>query len=297
MGEMDAARSIDGRAYAKLNLSLDVLGARPDGYHGMRMVMQSVTLCDDVRVALNDSGAVTAETNFGFLPLDGRNIAVRAAQAFFAAAGMEGCGAHIVLRKRIPVGAGLGGGSTDAAAVLRCLNELCGAGFSRAKLEEIGGTLGSDVPFCVAGGTQLAEERGDVLSPLPALPECRFVICKPRFSIRTPELFARIDSRVSRIHPDTDGISRALAEGDVAGVARRMYNVFEDVLPRRCGEIGVIKRRLLDAGALGAVMTGTGSAVFGVFPDDVAARAAAAALGAQYRECFTAGPAGLLTRF
>ena len=285
--------SIEGKAYAKLNLSLDVLGTMPGGYHEMKMVMQSVSLCDDLQIALNESGAVTLETNFGFLPRDGGNIAVKAAQGFFAAAGLR-CGAHIVLKKRIPVGAGLGGGSTDAAAVLRLLNELCGTGFSREALEELGGTLGSDVPFCVAGGTRLATNRGEALTELPPMPDCGFVICKPRFSIKTPELFAKIDSRRSRIHPDTDGLTGAIAAGDVGGVARRMYNVFEDVLPRRCGEIGVIKSRLLDLDALGAVMTGTGSAVFGIFPDLTAAEKAAAELGKNYRECFAARPVGKL---
>ena len=284
--------AIDGKAYAKLNLSLDVLGTMPGGWHEMKMIMQSTSLCDDLRLELNDSGAVTMETNFGFLPRDDRNIAVKAAKAFFAEAGLSGCGVHIALRKRIPVGAGMGGGSTDAAAVLRLLNELCGAGFSREKLEQLGGTLGSDVPFCVAGGTCLATGRGEVLTRIAPMPDCGLVICKPRFSIKTPELFARIDSRRSRIHPDTDGLIAAIEAGDVTGIARRMYNVFEDVLPRRCGEVGVIKHRLLDAGALGAVMTGTGSAVFGIFADGAAAERAADALKAHYRECFAARPVG-----
>ena len=282
------------KAYAKLNLTLDVLGTLPDGYHEMKMVMQSVSLCDDVFVALNDTGEVTMESNFGFLPCDGRNIAVKAAQCFFEKAGMTSTGAHIRLQKRIPVGAGMAGGSTDAAAVARALNRLCGTGFSRETLEELGGALGSDVPFCVAGGTRLATGRGEVLSPLPPMPDCGLVICKPRFSIKTPELFARIDSRSSRIHPDTDGMIAALAAKDTGAIARRMYNVFEDVLPRRCGEIGVIKSRLLDAGALGAVMTGTGSAVFGIFDTPAAAETAAEQLREHYRECFAAQPVDTL---
>lgn len=286
--------AINGKAYAKLNLSLDVLGTLAGGYHEMKMVMQSVSLCDDLRIALNDSGTVSMETNFGFLPRDGRNIAVKAAETFFGAAGMTGCGAHIVLQKRIPVGAGMGGGSTDAAAVLRLLNELCGTGFSREKLEQLGASLGSDVPFCIAGGTRLATNRGEVLSDLPPMPDCGLVICKPRFSIKTPELFARIDARRSRIHPDTEGLVSAIGAGDVTGIARRMYNVFEDVLPRRCGEVTVIKNRLLDAGALGAVMTGTGSAVFGIFADLAAAEQAAETLKTSYRETFAAQPVGLL---
>ena len=149
------------------------------------------------------------------------------------------------------------------------------------------------MPFCVLGGTRLATGRGEILAPLPPLPDCGVVICKPEFSIRTPDLFARIDGRRSRIHPDTEGLVSALGEGDVSGVARRMYNVFEDVLPARCGEVAVIKQKLLSAGALGAVMSGTGSAVFGLFPDAAAAETARAALAADYRECFVAAPAAL----
>ena len=285
-------KSIEVKAYAKLNLSLDVLGRIEGGYHALRMVMQSASLCDEVALELNGSGKVTLETNFSFLPSDGRNIAVCAAQLFFREAGMEGAGARIRIEKRIPVGAGLGGGSADAAAVLRGLNTLTGTGFSRGRLAELGLQLGSDVPYCVGGGTMLAGGRGEALSPLPPLPDCGIVICKPPFSLRTPDLFARIDARRSRIRPDTEGLTAALREGDLPGIARRMYNVFEDVLPPRCCEIAEIKRALLDAGALGAVMTGTGSAVFGVFADADAAAAARARLSGRYPECFSAVPVG-----
>ena len=283
--------AVEERACAKLNLSLDVLGAMDNGYHAMRMVMQSATLCDDVRVELNGSGAISLRTNFGFLPHGEKNIAYQAAQAFFARAGMTGQGAAITLHKRIPVGAGLGGGSTDAAAVLRALNRLTGERFSAAELETLGAALGSDVPFCVRGGAALATGRGEVLEPIAPLPECGIVICKPRFSIRTPELFRRIDTRHSRIRPDTDGLVEAMARGDLSGAARRMFNVFEDVLPPKCAEIGVIKHRLLDAGALGAVMTGTGSAVIGLFETLPAAEAAAEELRGSYSECCAAAPA------
>ena len=283
-------KEIDVKAYAKLNLSLDVLGQLPGGYHEMKMVMQTASLCDEVHIALTDDGVVAAQSNFAFLPTGDGNIAAKAAAAFFAAAGMDGRGARITLRKRIPVGAGLGGGSADAAAVLRGLNTLCGVGMDAAQLETIGAGIGSDVPFCVRGGTCLAAGRGERLLPAPEMPMCGIVICKPRFSIRTPELFARIDGRRSRIHPDTDGLLDAMAARDLDGVARRMYNVFEDVLPRRCSEIGVIKNALLDAGALGAVMSGTGSAVFGLFPDSEKAEAAAAAMRERWRESYAAQP-------
>ena len=201
---------IEVKAYAKLNLSLDVLGKLPGGYHEMKMVMQTASLCDEVHIALRPGGDVTVQSNFGFLPRDGGNIAVKAATAFFAAAGMADAGADITLRKRIPVGAGLGGGSADAAAVLRGLNALCGAKLDADALEALGAQLGSDVPFCIRGGTRLAVGRGEKLLPAPEMPECGIVICKPRFSIRTPELFSKIDSRRSRIHPDTEGLLAAM---------------------------------------------------------------------------------------
>lgn len=281
---------IQVKAYAKLNLSLDVLGKLDNGYHEMKMVMQSASLCDEIRIVLNDSGRVTVGSNFGFLPRDGRNIAVKAAESLLVKIGKTEYGAEIYLQKSIPVGAGLGGGSADAAAVLRGLNELTGGTLTTQELEQMGETLGSDVPFCVRGGTVLATGRGEILNPVPEMPDCGFVICKPRFSIRTPDLFAKIDGRRSSIHPDTDGLVAAMAAGDLDGTARRMYNVFEDVLPRHCGEIGTIKSALLDAGALGAVMSGTGSAVLGVFADADTAQAAAEELKKSYRECFAAIP-------
>ena len=152
-------------AWAKLNLSLDVLGARADGFHDLRMVMQSVDLHDDVTVTLDDTGTCRAETNRSYLPCGADNVAVRAAQVFLARAGLT-CGVHIRLHKRIPVCAGLGGGSSDAAAVLRALERLTGAGFTRTQLEEMGAEIGSDVPYCVAGGTVLAEGRGERLTPV-----------------------------------------------------------------------------------------------------------------------------------
>ena len=243
-------------AWAKLNLSLDVLGARPDGFHDLRMVMQSVDLHDDVTVTLDDTGTCRAETNRSYLPCGADNVAVRAAQVFLARAGLT-CGVHIRLHKRIPVCAGLGGGSSDAAAVLRALERLTGAGFTRTQLEEMGAEIGSDVPYCVAGGTVLAEGRGERLTPVTPMPRLPVVICKPDFPISTPELFHRVDARTSRCRPDTEGICAALADGDMPRLARRMYNVFEDVLTHREGEIAAIKSRLLDGGALGAVITYT----------------------------------------
>ena len=285
---------ITEKAYAKLNLALDVTGKRPDGYHELVMVMASVDLADDVTVFLRRDGVVTAESSFPWLPRDERNLGVKAARAYFAALEEERLGADIRMTKRIPVGAGMAGGSTDAAAVLRALDTLTGAGLGDERLREIALTVGSDVPYCVVGGAALAKGRGEILSPLPELPDCHIVICKPGFSISTADLFRRIDGRAIRTRPDTAGLTAALEQGDLAGAARRMYNVVEDALPRSAGEIAAIRGKLLDAGALGAIMTGTGSAVYGVFDRIETAETAFAFLKREYRECFLTRPVARL---
>lgn len=276
------------RAYAKLNLSLDVLGKLPGGYHELCMVMESVDLCDDLEIRLRHDGEVRLETAISWLPRDQRNLAVAAVYAFREALGDESLGADIRLKKRIPVGAGMAGGSTDGAAVLRGLNRLCGGPFDGEALRSIGLTLGSDVPYCVAGGSMLAGGRGEKLERLPMPPDCALVIAKPVFSLSTAELFSRVDSRHARTRPDTKGLVRAMEQQDAPGMARRMFNVFEDVLPRHCGEVAVIRGILLEEGALGAVMTGTGSAVFGVFSRAEEAERAALRLRRDYRDVFTA---------
>lgn len=275
-------------ARAKLNLSLDVLGKRPDGFHELRMVMLSCSLADDVTVETESAGDYIAHTNRAYIPTGDKNVAVKAARAYYAALGREG-GAHIKITKRIPVCAGLGGGSTDAAAVLRALNELNGGALDEGRLYAAAMEAGSDVPYCLMGGTALAEGRGEVLRALPAMPRTHAVICMPHFSCSTPELFGRIDARRSRCHPDTGGMLDALSRGDVRGVAQRMYNVFEDVLDKRASRaVNSLKLLLLDNGALGAAMSGSGSAVFGLFPDEACARAAYAAARSVCREVFLA---------
>ncbi len=252
------------KAYAKLNISLDAAERRADGYHDMTMVMQTVSLCDDVCIDFNDTDRVQAKSNLHFVPGDERNLAVRAALQYLRAAGKEGQGLTVTLDKRVPVGAGMGGGSSDAAAVLRALNRHYGC-LTPAELETLSASVGSDVPFCVRGGTALATGRGEKLETLPDMPDCEFLICKPDFSVSTPELFRKLDQTGIRCHPDTAGIVEALRDGGLDRICRRMYNVFEDVDDRRLRAVKEIKGRLLDCGALGSIMTGTGSAVFGVY--------------------------------
>ena len=273
------------KAWAKLNLTLDILRKREDGYHDLQMVMQSVSLCDDLTVSPT-KGEGTMTTNLSYLPADGRNLAQMAAAAFRAATGLGG-GVDITIEKNIPVCAGMGGGSSDAAAVLRAMNELTGAGLSLMELAKIGEQVGSDVPYCVLGGTALAEGRGEILTPLPSLPHCHVAVCKPSFPVSTPQLFSRVDVRKIVRRPDTTGLMEALEQGDLIGVARRMYNVFEDVMEsRRRAEIDSIKAAMIDCGALGASMSGSGPTVFGLFEEEDSARAAVERLGELYKSVF-----------
>ncbi len=262
------------KAYAKLNLSLDVTAKRADGYHELVMLMQTVSLADEIRLTLNDSGRITAACSLPFIPTDERNLAVRAAGEFLGAVGEKSIGVHLEMQKHIPVGAGMGGGSADAAAVLRALNRLLGHPFSRPELESLACRIGSDVAFCIAGGTSLAKGRGEILEDLKPIPACCFVIAKPGFSISTPELYKKLDGISLRRHPDTSGLLEGIERGNLKEISRRMYNVFEDVPDRRMRTVREIEGRLFASGAIGAMMTGTGSAVFGVFEDSGKAEAA-----------------------
>ncbi len=278
---------MDIQAHAKLNLTLDVLGRRPDGYHDLRMLMQTVDLHDDLTLEESPDGSLRVQNSLAFLPCGEKNLAAAAALRFWEALGAERRGLTIAIRKRIPVCAGMGGGSSDAAAVLRALNREAGEPFSLTELARVGERVGSDVPYCVLGGTALAEGRGERLTPLDPLPPCWAVVCKPAFSVSPPELCAKIDNARLRCRPDTEGALAALAAGDLGGVARRMYNVFEDALPdRQRAQVARIKHALIQNGALGAVMTGTGSAVFGLFQDRETAREASLRVREFGRETF-----------
>ena len=275
------------KARAKLNLTLDVLGRREDGYHDLRMIMQSVELCDTITLAQGQTPDVRVCSNLGFLPADRRTLAANAAMTFCEETGVVCPPLDITLDKVIPVCAGLGGGSSDAAAVLHAMNHICGAGLSVEELAAIGEKVGSDVPYCVLGGTALAEGRGEVLTPLPALPKCWVALCKPDFSVSTPVLFQQIDSVRLRRRPDTEGVLKALQAGDLSGVARRLYNVFEDALPERyAAKVEQVKHVLIEHGALGAAMSGTGSAVFGLFEQEEQAKLACDELRGLYPETF-----------
>ena len=266
--------TITEKAYAKLNISLDVSKAREDGYHDMVMVMQTVSLCDELSITLDQTGVVRAEADLRYIPRDDRNLAVKAAKLYFAKTGREGTGAVIRMKKRIPVGAGMAGGSSDAAAVIRALSRTFGQELKKDEMMALAEQTGSDVAFCVLGGTALAEGRGEILTPLRDMPD--------------------IDREKLRVHPDTAGILEAIREGNLAQICRRMYNVFEDVPDRRMKIIGGIKTRLINKGAEGAVMTGTGSAVFGIFTDENTAKKACSAMAKEVPFTCLAKPIGAL---
>lgn len=276
-------------APAKINLTLDVLGRRRDGYHEMRMVMQTVSLCDTV--VLEEAGEGFALCTQGIDLPSKKTMEQRAAEAFFAAAGRPQPSLRVTLKKRAPAYAGLGGGSADVAALLRLLREKYAPAMSQRELEAIGGQIGSDVPFCLRGGTVLAEGRGELLTDLPPLPECRFVICKPDFDLPTGPMFARLRFDESASPPDTDGMLRALEGGDLKGAAERVRNVFELALkPEEGREVAYIKEVLLRHGALAAAMSGSGPAVFGLFAPDAETAGAAAKLKRRYAQVFEAKP-------
>ena len=282
-------------ACAKLNLTLDILGKRPDGYHEMRMVMQSIDLADEVTVSDSPEPGFRVSADLPYLPRGEGNIAYKAASRFFEETGLPPSGLSVRIRKRIPVCAGMAGGSSDGAAVLRVLRRTLAPEMTDGRLEEIGALVGSDVPYCVRGGTVLAEGRGERMTDLPGLPPCWFVVCKPACSISTPELFAQVRVKKLRCRPDTAGLLEALKRGDLEGAARRMYNVFEDVLPRRYSQVFEIKSALLELGAMAASMTGSGPTVFGVFREKSAAETAAEMLSGQYPAVFVCQPAAIFS--
>ena len=277
--------TVTEKAWAKLNLCLDVTERLPDGYHAVRGIMQSTDFHDDVTLEPGE-GSWTVRSGLSYLPAGETNLAARAALLFRGETGLGPTGGVITLEKRIPVCGGYGGGSSNAAAVLRLMNRLCGSPLSWEELEEMSLPLGADVPFCIRGGTALAEGKGEKLTPLPDFQGVSLLLCRPDFSCSTPQLFQAVDRLKLRIRPDVGGMARAAAAGDVPGVARRLFNVFEEVLPKKQREtVWEIRDALLEAGALGAAMTGTGSGVFGVFPGPEAALAGKRALTAEGIDC------------
>ena len=276
------------RAYAKINLTLDVGAKRADGYHEITSVMQRISLWDTVTVerstgcdSLLCSVPVTEDVN--------DNLCMKALRVFFTETAMESGGVSITLEKHIPTQAGLGGGSSDAAAVLLALRTLYAPRMTDMRLERLAEKLGSDVPFFIRGGTQLAAGRGEVLSPLPPLTDGWFVIVKPTESFSTPAMYRRLDEPGSVLVRNSRYMQDAVAANNVHAVAAELHNSFERVVPKD-SSLRTIKDALRAQGALASLLSGSGSAVFGLFDTETAARAAVEALRPAWPEIFLARP-------
>ncbi len=251
-------------AYAKLNLTLDVMDKRSDGYHDLRSVMQTVSIRDDIEIDVDTGKPWKLLCSREDIPCDRSNLAWKAAEAYYAATGLSTTGLEIRIVKRIPSQAGMGGGSADAAAVLRALNDHYGKPLSIGALAEVGASVGSDVPFCVIGDTCEVTGRGEKLRKLPDMPDCVFVVCKPAFSVSTPQLFAKLDETVIAHRPDHNAMESAILAGDLGRIAENVYNVFDPVVTADHLELNYIKSIFHSYGALNQQMTGSGSAVFAI---------------------------------
>lgn len=280
--------TIKEKAFAKVNLTLDVLGKREDGYHELKSVMQSISLCDELTLTIGTQRPWQLRCDAEGVPCDRRNLVWKAAEVFFEALGRDPDGLDMELIKVIPSEAGLGGGSADAAAVLRGLNRHYGHPFSREALADLGAKVGSDVPFCVLGGTAMAQGRGEVLRPLKPIPGCFFIVVKPDFPVSTPALFRELDRQEMENRPDNDAMEAAVRAGDLGEIARLLANVFEPVVAREHPEIGDIRKMLMDAGALGCQMSGSGSACFGIADSGEAAKKIYDALKKKYPRTYLA---------
>ena len=254
-------------AFAKINLTLDVLDKRPDGYHNLKSVMQTISIRDDIEIDVDTGSAWKLLCDKEDVPTDERNLAWKAAKVFYEHTKLSTSGIEIRITKRIPSEAGLGGGSADAGAVLRALNRHYDYPLSILALAELGSLVGSDVPFCTMCGTAMVEGRGEKLRKLPDLPDCCFVVCKPDFSSSTPELYKKIDETVIGKRPDNQAMESALLSGDLGKIAENVYNVFDPIVTKDHLELNYIKSIFNSYGAVAYQMTGSGSAVFAIVPD------------------------------
>lgn len=268
------------KAYAKINIGLDVLRRREDGYHEVRMIMQTVDICDDLTFERTAQHGIVIRTDREELPVDGSNLIYKAADLLFREKGITE-GVKITLTKRIPIAAGMAGGSSDAAATMRGLNELFEMGYSVRELQELGVKLGADIPYCLVGGTMLSEGIGEILTPLPAPPDCFLVVAKPDIDVSTGFVYGNLHADKLTYHPDIDGMIEALRTGSLDGVTDRLGNVLETVTVKEYPVIEEIKSLLRSKGAENALMSGSGPTVFGFFKKREAAEAAAQAVSDQ----------------
>ncbi len=272
------------RATAKINLALDVLKKREDGYHEVRMIMQMVDMYDQIRLtAKRNTPGISMTTNLPYIPTNEGNLAYKAAKILMDEKGVTD-GLQIELEKFIPVAAGLAGGSSDAAATMIGVNRLFHLGYSREELMERGKKIGADVPYCILQGTALSEGIGEILTPLPNMPDCRILLCKPNISVSTKEVYTNLRANELTEHPDIDGMIEAIKAKDLKGITDPacMSNVLESVTCVNYPVIEAIKSRMMELGALNSIMSGSGPTVFGVFDDREKSEAARAALKKEY---------------
>ena len=276
------------KAYAKINLGLDVVRRLENGYHEVRMIMQTVDICDVLTLKKTESGIVVTTDN-GELPTDENNLIYKAAKLMMDKYNIKQ-GVHIHLEKHIPIAAGMAGGSSNAAAVLVGMdaagtfigmNELFACGADEEQLRELGVKVGADVPFCIMGGTALAEGIGEKLTRLPKPPACFLLIAKPDINVSTKYVYEHLDAEGVEHHPDIDGMIRALADKDLTGIVERLENVLENVTVKKHPIIQEIKDTMVQAGAEGSLMSGSGPTVFGIFTEEKKAKAAFDALEAK----------------
>ena len=265
--------TITRKAYAKINLGLDVVRRLPNGYHEVRMIMQNVGIYDVLTFAKAEEGILLQVDNQE-VPSDGNNLICKAAKLLLETAGIQG-GVHITLEKNIPIAAGMAGGSTDAAAAFLGINELYEIGYDIEQLKALGVKIGADVPYCIQGGTALAEGIGEVLSELPAPPACHLLVAKPDINVSTKFVYENLRANELEYHPDIDGMIKALDLGDLKGITDRLGNVLETVTVPAYPIIQEIKGVMLAAGAENALMSGSGPTVFGIFTNKDQAEAAA----------------------
>lgn len=267
------------KAYAKINLGLDVVRRLENGYHEVRMIMQTVDICDVLTLKKTESGIVVTTDN-GELPTDENNLIYKAAKLMMDKYNIKQ-GVHIHLEKHIPIAAGMAGGSTDAAGTFIGMNELFACGADEEQLRELGVKVGADVPFCIMGGTALAEGIGEKLTRLPKPPACFLLIAKPDINVSTKYVYEHLDAEGVEHHPDIDGMIRALADKDLTGIVERLENVLENVTVKKHPIIQEIKDTMVQAGAEGSLMSGSGPTVFGIFTEEKKAKAAFDALEAK----------------
>lgn len=260
-------------ANAKINLALDVLGRRPNGYHDVRMIMQSVDLYDEIEIVPNDEKRIIIKCDNNDLECDESNLIYRSAKAIMEKVGATE-GFSIRLSKNIPIAAGMAGGSTDAAATLVGINRLFGYGLSKEELKEIGVKLGADIPFCIEGGTCLSEGIGEILTTITPAPDCYLVIAKPDISVSTKFVYENLKLNEDTVHPDVDGMLEGIKAGSLSDVSDRLANLLETVTVDAYPVIKELKQIMLDEGALNSLMSGSGPTVFGIFDDEAKANKA-----------------------